>query len=280
MKKYGTLIALAVAVVFGIIAVILANQWLTSQVPTEVVTVSKEMPLTQVVIAGQDMQMGTRLTQENVAAVDWPKAHAPQGAFQNVEAVLGRVTVSKIVAGTPLVAAELAAEGSGVGLVAAIKPGKRAMAIRVDEVVGVGGFILPNTFVDVIAVQGEQRVPKTILEYIEVLAIAQETFTEEGKAKVVRTVTLELDPKQAELLAAETTKNPIHLVLRSPLDAPVEEVEKPKPEPKPVVAKQPVKRTYRPKPKPKPVPPKPETYDITVIRGTQSVEKVELPAAE
>ena len=279
MKKYGTLIALAVAVVFGAIAVILANQWLSSQVTTEVVTVKETMPVTKVAIAGQDMEMGTRLTKENVALVDWPKAHVPKGAFTDIEAVTGRVTVSKMVAGTPFVAAELAAPGSGVGLVAAIKPGKRAMAIRVDEVVGVGGFILPNTFVDVIAVQGKQRNAKTILEYIEVLAIAQETFTEEGKAKVVRTVTLELDPKQAELLAAETTRNPIHLVLRNPLDSPEKEVKKPGPKPEPVVAKKPVKRTYRPKPKPKPAP-KPETYDIVVIRGTQSVEKVELPTTD
>ncbi len=273
MKKYGTLIALAVAVIFGIVAVILANKWLSSQAPEESVVIRQETPMTQVVVAGKDLEMGTLLSKENLAIVDWPKAHAPQGTFETTDAVAGRVTVVKMVAGTPLVAAELAAKGSGVGLVAAIKPGKRAMAIRVNEVIGVGGFILPNTFVDIIAVQGKAKKPKTILEYIEVLAIAQETFTEEGKAKVVRTVTLELEPRQAEMLASETNKSNIHLVLRNPLDEPKKIAKKPKP--KPVVAKRgTTKRTYKPKPSPK----KPETYDIVVIKGTRSVEKVSLPA--
>lgn len=274
MKKYGTLIALAVAVIFGIIAVILANQWLASRVPTEVATVQEQVPLSKVVIASKDLEMGTKLSRENLALVDWPKAHAPQGAFDSIEAVEGRVTVLKMVAGTPLVAAELAAEGSGVGLVASIKPGKRAMAIRVDEVIGVGGFILPNTFVDVIAIQGPQKRPKTILEYIEVLAIAQETFTEEGKAKIVRTVTLELDPTQVEMLASETSKSPIRLALRNPLDTPGKIK---KPEPKPVVAKKTTrKRVYKPKPKPQ----KPQTYDIVVIQGTRSVDTVKLPETD
>ena len=275
MKKYGTLIALAVAVIFGIAAVILANKWLSSQGPEDSVVIKQETPLTQVVVAGKDLEMGSMLSKENLAVVDWPKAHAPQGTFGTIDDVAGRVTVVKMVAGTPLVAAELAAEGSGVGLVAAIEPGKRAMAIRVDEVVGVGGFILPNTFVDIIAVQGKAKNPKTILEYIEVLAIAQETFTEEGKAKVVRTVTLELEPRQAELLAAETNKSHIHLVLRNPLDEPKKLAKKP--EPKPVVAKKrTAKRTYKPKPAPK----KPSTYDIVVIQGTRSVDKVSLPSTD
>jgi len=272
MKKYGTLIALAVAVIFGIAAVILANKWLTSRAPEEAVVIKQETPMSQVVVAGKDLDMGSLLSEGNLALVDWPKAHVPKGSFGKIENVVGRVTVVKMVAGTPLVAAELAAEGSGVGLVAAIKPGKRAMAIRVDEVVGVGGFILPNSFVDIIAVQGKAKTPKTILEYIQVLAIAQETFTEEGKAKVVRTVTLELNPRQAELLASETNKSHIHLVLRNPLDAP--KVAKEEPKPKPVVKKKrPVRRVARPAPKPKP-----ETYDIVVIKGTQSVDKVKLPA--
>ena len=88
---------------------------------------------------------------------------------------------------------------------AAISPGKRAMAIRVDEVAGVGGFVLPDTYVDIIVVtnirsQGAAKA-KTILKRIKVLAIAQQTYTEEGKPMLVKTVTLELLPKEAEKLA-------------------------------------------------------------------------------
>ena len=228
MKKYGTLIALAVAVVFGILAVVLANRWLSSRAQDQAV-VKEQVPLTQVVIAARDLDIGTRLTEQNLAMADWPKANAPKGAFTKIEDVAGRVTVSKMRAGVPLVAAELASEGSGVGLVAQIRPGYRAMSIRVDEVIGVGGFILPSTYVDIIAVEqrGGKMVGDTVLERIQVLAVAQETFVEEGKAKLVRTVTMELTQRQAEKLAAYINQFPIHLVLRNPADKGdvVEEVE-------------------------------------------------------
>lgn len=268
MKKYGTLIALAVAVVFGIVAVILANKWLSSRVTDETVVIKEQVPLAQIVIAGKDLDIGTPLGEGNLTLAEWPKANTPKGAFTKVEDVVGRVTVTKVTAGTPIVAAELAGEGSGVGLVALIDPGMRAMTIRVDEVIGVGGFILPNTYVDIISVDtsGKARVARTILKRIEVMAVAQETFVEEGKAKLVRTVTLEVSPKQAETIASTINKNPIHLVLRNPTDL----EEQPKPEPKKEPAKV-AKRTYKPRPKP-------ETYDIVVIRGTKSVDKVKLPA--
>jgi pilus assembly protein CpaB len=277
MKKYGTLIALAVAVVFGIIAVVLANKWLSSQVTDETVIIKEQVPLSQVVIAGKDLDMGTLLTEENLAIAGWPKANEPKGAFSKFEDVAGRVTVAKVTAGTPIVSAGLAAPGSGIGLVAMIDPGMRAMSIRVDEVIGVGGFILPNTFVDVISVEteGKSRIAKTILKRIEVIAVAQETFVEEGKAKLVRTVTLEVTPKQAETLASTINKNPIHLVLRNP----TEEGEKTKvvvaPEPEKKIVKA-VKRTYRPRPKPTP---EPVTYDVLIIRGTKSVENIKLPTS-
>jgi len=235
MKNYGTLIALAVAVVFGILAVVLANRWMSTR--QEKAAMSAQVPLTQVVIAARDLDIGTKLTQENLTLADWPKANVPKGAFTKVDDVVGRVTVTKMIAGKPLVAAELASEGSGVGLVAQIRPGYRAMSIRVDEVIGVGGFILPSTFVDIIAVekQGEKMVGDTILERIPVLAVAQETFVEEGKAKLVKTVTMELSQRQAEKLAAQINQGPIHLVLRNPTDLGDRIVEK---EEKPVVRRQ------------------------------------------
>lgn len=229
MKKYGTLIALAVAVVFGIAAVILANQWLSARTPQQQVVIQEQVPLTKIVIAAKDLSVGSRLTAENLTLVDWPKANAPQGAFNRIEDVVDRVIVIKMVAGMPVVAAEIAAPGSGAGLVALIDPGMRAMAIRVDEVIGVGGFILPNTFVDVISIQSEGSIATTVLKSIEVLAIAQETFVEEGKAKLVRTVTMKLTQKQAEKLAETTHKGPIQLVLKNPAE---DEEELPPPKPK------------------------------------------------
>ena len=252
MKRYGIVIALCVAVVSGALAVWLANQWLTAKAGEERGTIQAPLAMTKVVVAARDLPIGTRLGQDAVALADWPKANLPQGAFDSVEALAGRVILSRIASGTPVLATELAAPGSGAGLVALIPPGKRAMAIRVDEVIGVGGFVLPNTRVDVIAVREEGRDQgrsETILRDIQVLAIAQETSVDEGKAKVVRTVTLGLEPKEAERLALEANLGTIHLVLRNPT-----EEEAPPPAPKVVKVVKPAPRpvlkprVYRPQP--------------------------------
>jgi pilus assembly protein CpaB len=264
MKKYGTIIALGLAVIFGVIAVILVNKWLTTKVSDTSVAPRQPVAMTKIVVAATDLTIGTRLGKESLALAEWPRANVPKGAFEDIALVEGRVTVTPMKAGTPVLAAELAAPGSGAGLVAVIKPGMRAMSIRVNEVVGVGGFILPNTFVDIIAIEKQARQnkkAKTFLHKIQVLAIAQETFIEEGKPKVVRTVTMELAPEDAELLAEKTHEGPIQLVLRNPLD----EKETPPP-PKKVVKRRPVRRvrrTYKP-----PVP----TFEVEIIRGEQPAE--------
>jgi pilus assembly protein CpaB len=261
MKKYGTVIALGLAVLFGVVAVILVNKWLSSQTSGRQVVRTESISLTKIVVAATDMTVGTRLTKENLAQVDWPKTNVPKGAFENIIDVEGRVTITMMAAGTPVLAAELAAPGSGAGLVAVIEPGMRAMAIRVNEVTGVGGFILPNTFVDVIALDKTRGTDtaETLLQKVEVLAIAQETFVEEGKAKVVRTVTLELSPEDAEALALQTQKGDIQLVLRNPLD----EVEV-----KPVVKKAPVRRVRR-----RVYTPPPQAFEVEIIRGERAPEK-------
>jgi pilus assembly protein CpaB len=261
MKKYGTIIALGLAVIFGVIAVILVNRWLSTKVSDTVAAPQEQVAMTKIVVAATDLTIGTRLDKESLALAEWPRANVPKGAFEDIAQVEGRVAVTPMITGTPVLAAELAAPGSGAGLVAIIKPGMRAMAIRVDEVVGVGGFILPNTFVDIIAIDKKARKNKKariFLHKIQILAIAQETFTEEGKPKVVRTVTMELSPENAELLAEKTHEGPIQLVLRNPLD----EKEIPPP-PKKVVKRRLVRRSYRP-----PAP----TFEVQIIRGEKPAE--------
>lgn len=260
MKKYGAVLALALAVVFGLSAVFLSNKWLSAK---ETVMVKETAPGTRIVVAAVDIPIGSRLSENNLTLAEWPQANIPKGTFTEIGALADRIAVSQLVAGEPLLAAELAAPGSGAGLVAMIEPGMRAMSIKVDEVTGVGGFILPSTYVDIIGVEkleGNRNKAETILRRIKVLAIAQETFTEEGKAKVVRTVTLEIKPDQAEILALQTHKGSIHLVLRNPM----EEVLEVPPEPK-VVAKAPAVRTVKARVyKPKPVP-----FEVEIIRGSQ-----------
>ncbi|PLX81852.1 MAG: Flp pilus assembly protein CpaB [Desulfuromonas sp.] len=264
MKRYGALIALGLAILFGTVAVVLTNQWLSSQpgqtATTQAPAQSKTVP---VVMATEDLGIGSRLSDQNLTVTQWPEDHVPRGAFNSVDQLSGRVAVTPLSAGQPILAAELAAAGSGAGLVALIEKGKRAMAIRVDEVTGVGGFILPNTMVDVIGVENQRgggKTAETILKKIKVLATAQETFREEGKAQVVRTVTMELTPKQAEKLALHTHRGSVHLVLRNPL-------EEDTPEPPKKVAKAP----SRPKPtlKPRVYKPAPVPFTVEIIRAGQ-----------
>ncbi|MDH3392643.1 MAG: Flp pilus assembly protein CpaB, partial [Desulfobulbaceae bacterium] len=237
---YGALIALGSALLFGILAVFIANKWLSKQTPSETgLAIRESLPITKIVIASEDISIGAPLTEKNITLAEWPSTNLPKGHFTDIKGVTGRVAVTKLVAGEPLLAAELAAENSGVGLVALIPPGMRAMSIRVDEVIGVSGFVLPNTYVDIISVANSQNGGKkasTILKRILVLAIAQETLAEEGKPKVVRTVTLQLSPKETEKLALTTSKGSIQLVLRNPLEGEKKIAAKPPETPKAKVA--------------------------------------------
>jgi len=268
MNKNLALVVLIVAVVLGISAVVLVNKWLSARAAESVVDVKQAVPMVRIVVANQEILPGSRLTSANLTLTDWPQANVPKGAFESLDAVKDRVAVSKLSPGQPLMAAELAAPGSGAGLVAIIAPGMRAMAIRVDEVIGVGGFILPNTYVDVIGVQqiegSNQKKVETILKKIKVLAVAQETQTEEGKAKLVRTVTLEIRPREAEKLALQVNEGPIHLVLRNPND---DEFAPPAPEPK-VVARASA---------PRQVAPKPQVFRVEIIQGDKGSEVKTFP---
>lgn len=269
MKKYGAILALLVAIVSGLFAVFLANRWLAKQTPSQETVVIQEktgMATAKVVIAARDLEVGSPLNPSSLSLAEWPRTSVPRGALEDLDAIAGRIAVTRLRAGQPVLASDLAPPGSGPGLVAAITPGKRAMAIRVDEVIGVGGFILPNTFVDVIAI--EEKSPsepkaRTLLERIEVLAIAQETYNEEGKPKIVKTVTLQLAPEQAETLALHTSKSSVQLVLRNPLD-------EPGPQPPPQIAK--AEGRSLPVLQPRIRMPKPAPHAVEVIRRSHSEE--------
>ncbi len=264
MKRYGALIALVLAVGFGLTAVVLANKWLSarSQQIAAPVEVEEKIPAVRVVVAKRDLDIGTPLSADHLALTEWPRGSVPRGAFHNLDDLMGRTVTTKLWTGAPVLHSNLAPPGSGAGMVATITPGMRAMAVRVDEVSGVGGFILPNTYVDVISVSEDRqrRSVDTLLKRIRVLAIAQETYTEDGKPKIVRTVTLELEPKDAEKLALEMHNGQIHLSLLNPL----EEIA-PEPPPAPVVVQRPAPvRAVR-----RPAPPPPPTFQVEVIRRSE-----------
>lgn len=269
MRKMHLALIFGAAILFGVLAVFLANLWLTGQTGTTQTARQDTMPLTEIVIASQDIDVGTRLTGEKLTLAQWPKANVPKGAFKKMEEVEDRVAITRLVAGEPLLKAELAEVGSGAGLAALIPEGYRAMSIKVNEVIGVSGFIQPNSYVDIIGVQQEdnRQTAKIILKKIKVLAIAQETYNKEGKAKVVRTVTLQIKPEDSEKLALQTREGSIHLVMRNPLEKEIGEprVKKAEAEPEPQRKSVPVLRSkiYTPEPSP---------HAVEILRASEREE--------
>lgn len=179
----------------------------------------------RVVVAARDLQVGTLLKPEDLKLVDWSGEIAPVWVVKTEDAV-GRGVVANIYKNEPVVSTRLAPLGAGAGLAATIPPGMRAVAVKVNEVVGLAGFVLPGMRVDVIVSgtpPGETRalgtLTKTVLQNIEVLSAGQNIQKDtEGKPVTVQVVNLLVTPEQAEILSLASNETKIQLVLRNPLD--------------------------------------------------------------
>ena len=221
MKNQRAVIVMALAVVFGLAAVALAAQWLLN---------APAASAGRIAVAVADIDIGQRLAPEMVKLVDWPADSVPKGAFADPQKLAGRVLRTSVLAGEPLSEAKLAPAGTLGGLSALIAEGKRAITVRVNDVIGVAGFALPGNYVDIIVsteteaqpqAQGGQRerhISKIVLERILVLAVAQEVSRDETKPKVVNAVTLEVTPEQAEKLDLARSVGTLSLALRNQVD--------------------------------------------------------------
>jgi len=219
MKNRPAWLMMALAVVLGLAAVALASRWLLRQTPS----VSSK-----IVVAGADVSLGQRLAPEMLKLIDWPADNLPAGATQDPLKFSGRVLKSSVLRGEPLTEAKLAPVGTVGGLSALITEGKRAITVRVNDVIGVAGFALPGNYVDIIvhtqkeADDGGQRhaqdISKIVLERILVLAVAQEVGRDDTKPRVVTAVTLEVTPEQAENLDLARSVGSLSLVLRNQID--------------------------------------------------------------
>lgn len=220
MKNKRALIMMALAVVFGLAAVTLAASWLLN---------APAGSSGRIVVAGADIDIGQRLTPTMVKLVDWPATSMPKGAFTDPQQLGGRVLRTSVLAGEPLSEARLAPAGTLGGLSALITEGKRAITVRVNDVIGVAGFALPGNYVDIIvstetvpdpnaALARAQSISKIVLERILVLAVAQEVSRDETRPKVVNAVTLEVTPEQAEQLDLARSVGTLSLALRNQVD--------------------------------------------------------------
>ena len=182
-------------------------------------------PTQPVVVAAADLQLGAEVKKEDVTVVNFPAGQAPQGSFSKPADVIGRGLIVPVVMHEPILSAKLASKEAGVGLPPVIPEGMRAVSVRVNEVIGVAGYVLPGTRVDVVATasptnEKTDTTSKVILSNVQVLTAGtrMEQDQEQGKPVQVTVVTLLVNPEQAERLALASTEGKIQLALRNPLD--------------------------------------------------------------
>ncbi|SPR99178.1 Flp pilus assembly protein CpaB [Cupriavidus taiwanensis] len=216
MKNTRAILMLLIALVAGVAAVVSASRWLVQQSSGSV---------KQVVVAANDLNLGQPLNGGQLRLVSWPAGSVPPGAFTDAKALEGRVVRTSLQRGEPILDAKLAPVGTKGGLSAVINDGKRAITVRVNDVVGVAGFALPGNYVDVIVNTNEEAktnqnssISKIVLEKILVLAVAQQVSRDETQPKVVNAVTLEVTPDQAEKLDVARSVGTLSLVLRNQMD--------------------------------------------------------------
>jgi pilus assembly protein CpaB len=214
IKAIGLLI---LAIITGLAAAVYGASWVAQR---------GNIASSKVAVAAVDIELGSKINPQMVTNVDWPSGSVPDGAFKDAKELQDRVVKVSVQRGEAILDRKLAPAGTTGGLSAVIAPGKRAMTVRVNDVVGVAGFALPGNYVDVMVNAQQDRgqnhsanqISMTVLEQVLVLAVAQEASRDDTKPKVVSAVTLELTPEDAERLDLARSVGTLSLVLRNQLD--------------------------------------------------------------
>jgi pilus assembly protein CpaB len=174
-----------------------------------------------VVVAARDVTEGEKLDRLALSATQWPSGTAPESAFTSIDSAIGRVVRVPVFKGEPIVPGRLAPAGTGPGLEVKIAPGKRAMALKINDVAGISGLIQPNSRVDVLVTlqanqqQSTKEQAKMFMDNMRVLSVGTQVERgEDGKPIQATTATLEVTPQQAEQLAVAMNEGTIQLVLR------------------------------------------------------------------
>lgn len=256
MVKRRGVVLIFLSLLMAVGAAFVANRWVVARVmPDQEIAANSA----QVVAAAMSIPFATKVEERHLKLVEMPEGLTPDGFFEEIQDVLGRVSTTNISRGEILVTERFRIHTTGSTLAALVSENMRAVTVRVDDVVGVAGFLLPGNTVDILAsrkIRNKRAITETILRNIKVLAVDQTASAESNEPVIVRAVTLEMKPKQAEVLFQARVEGSIQLTLRNPLEAEPE----PPPPPKKRVVRRPVKRS-------------PGPTEVIVIRGT-SVEKI------
>ena len=221
--RASTVVMIAFAVVFGLLAVFVAQAWLNNQASLRAKNIDTGKPVvaTQtIVVAKQALRFGTQLDRGMLEEVPWPSQALPAGAFAKIDELLnggGRVVLAAIEPNEPVLALKVTGAGQRATLSALVAPGMKAVTIRVNDVEGVGGFVLPGDRVDVALTRQIDKTSATtevVLQNARVLAIDQSADERAFKAAVAKSVTLEVDTVDAQKLSLASTVGSLSLLLR------------------------------------------------------------------
>jgi pilus assembly protein CpaB len=243
-----------------------------------------ETPTTPVVVAAKAMPVGTLLTKDALRVVAWPASNPVPGGFGNVDAVAGRGLLVTVAENETITELKLAPREAGAGLPPTITPGMRAISIKVNEIIGVAGFVLPGAHVDVIVTvsgQGEGAVARCVVSDLLVMAVGTRYDIEqnkEGKPIPTTVVTVAVTPEDAERIALAYSAGGIVLALRNPLDKTPTQTPGIRlaalvgpPAPPPVVKTVQGRKVVVAAPPP---PPPPRPYTVETIKAAQRKEEV------
>lgn len=258
MKRKGIFAMFALSLIMALGAAVVAMSWMREQSDDQGYTA-------KVVVAALQVPFGTTVQASDLKVVNMPKEVVPPNSFNDIESVVGRVSNQVIYNGEVVLEGRVSEHMGGSALAALLDPGMRAMSVRVDDVVGVAGFLLPGNRVDVVSTKSNGSrngvESKTVLRNLKVLAVDQIAGQERDGPVIVRAVTLQVTPRQSETLVQATQEGKVLLTLRNPLEK--EEV----PE---MIAAQ--RSTMDPPPRAAPAPPRraaPVQHRVSVLRGTQ-----------
>ena len=188
--------------------------------------VEVEVASSYAVVASHPLALGSRLTAADLKLVAWPAASPVPGGFATIEDVVDRGVIAPVAENEPLTGNNIASKEAGAGLPPTIPPGMRAISVKVNEVIGVAGFVVPGTRVDVMVIltQGESRLSRVVVSNVTVLTAGtryDQEIAKEGGALPSSVVTLMVTPKDAELIGLAASQGQIMLTLRNPLDVDV-----------------------------------------------------------
>jgi len=254
MKRRGLLL-IVISLALAIGAAWVARNWVQARLNAG----TPSDPVQTVVVAAMEIPFGTKVEGRHVRTITLPSSASLGDHYDKADQVVGLIALQKTIPGEILLKERFADRNAGSTLAAIVKPDMRAVTVRVDDVIGVAGFLMPGNHVDVVAahMENSHAETRTVLHDLNVLAVDQTASQDKDQPVVVRAVTLEVTPKQAEVLVKAREEGRIQLTLRNPMDKAegddlVADTDQPKSAPKRVHVVQ----------------PRPASSGVTIIRGT------------